>query len=344
MSPYTKNANEMETIPLVKPSIAMPFIKFLNQIGAPTERYLEQVNLPIDVFYDVNTLIPLHQGCAFLELAARREGEELAILVSQQTQVSQLAPAWPLLSQALTLHDLLQKILLFYKTWNSGAHIWLTETEGHQWLHHQYLLPQSFQTGQANYYTVSNYSNIIRLAAGASWQTHQIHLKNKENRSILELDYLSNTRIYFNQFSNAICFSKVLLSQPLVLPNMISPSEHSADSLLSTVPVNGFKESLCQLIQHLLSRKSPCLAIAAESIGISVRTLQRRLEEHQLNYSQLVDKVRFDQAVKLLQDPTHQLIDIAFELGYTDAANFTRAFKRWTGVSPREFRRLHLQR
>lgn len=120
------------------------------------------------------------------------------------------------------------------------------------------------------------------------------------------------------------------------------PSEDLAESLLSTVPADSFKESLCQLIQSLLPREYPSLAIAAKAAGVSIRTLQRRLEEHQLNYSQLVEKIRFEQAVELLQDPTNQLIDIAFELGYTDAANFTRAFKRWTGVSPREFRRLHL--
>ncbi|UIE40323.1 helix-turn-helix domain-containing protein [Leptodesmis sichuanensis] len=54
--------------------------------------------------------------------------------------------------------------------------------------------------------------------------------------------------------------------------------------------------------------------------------------------------MRFEQATYLLQDPTNHIIDIAFDLGYTDAANFSKAFKRWTGNSPREFRKLHLNR
>lgn len=334
----------MDTIPLAKASLALPFIRFLDQIGAPTERYLEQVHLPIDAFYNLNTLVPLHQGCAFLELAAQKEGlEELAILVGQQTQISQLGSVWPLVYQSLTLYDLLHKILQFRRTWNSGAKVWLTEAGEYQWLHHQYLLPQQFQTGQANYYSISNFLSAIRLVTGAEWQPDQLYIRSGKSKAISAMDNLSNTPIQFNQASNSICFSKALLSKPLTLPSTTFASERLAKSLLSTVPADGFQESLGQLIQSLLPRKYPSLAIAAEAAGVSVRTLQRRLEDHQLNYSQLVEKIRFEQAVKLLQDSNHPLIDIAFELGYTDAANFTRAFKRWTGVSPREFRRLHLQ-
>jgi len=333
----------MKTIPLAKASLGLPFIQFLEQIGAPAERYLEQVHLQIDAFYNLNTLVPLHQGCAFLELAAQKAGlEELAVLVGQQTEVSQLEPVWPLLHQSLTLYDLLHKILQFRRTWNSGAKVWLIEAGAHQWLHHQYLLPQQFQTDQANYYAISNYLSAIRLVAGAQWQPDQLYIRSKKSKAISEVDSLSDTPIQFNQSSNAICFSKALLSKPLTLPSTTFASDDLAESLLSTVPAYGFKESLGQLIQSLLPQKYPSLAIAAEAAGVSIRTLQRRLEEHQLNYSQFVEQIRFDQAVILLRDPSNQLIDIAFELGYTDAANFTRAFKRWTGVSPREFRRLHL--
>jgi AraC-like DNA-binding protein len=52
----------------------------------------------------------------------------------------------------------------------------------------------------------------------------------------------------------------------------------------------------------------------------------------------LVDQVRFNQAVALLRQSDTKLLDIATELGYTDPANFGRAFRRWAGMSPREFR------
>jgi AraC-like DNA-binding protein len=62
------------------------------------------------------------------------------------------------------------------------------------------------------------------------------------------------------------------------------------------------------------------------------------LTEADLSYSHLVEQVRFNLAISWLQDPSLKIADIAAELGYNDPANFTRAFKRWTGVSPLRFR------
>ncbi len=123
------------------------------------------------------------------------------------------------------------------------------------------------------------------------------------------------------------------------------PIEASIDTRGSwrcKVSSDSFADSLRQLILLLLSEGYPSLSTAAKALGISARTFQRRLEENNLNYSQLVEQVRFEQASRLLQDPDNHVIDIAFDLGYGDAANFTRAFKRWTGVSPREFRHSYL--
>lgn len=100
-------------------------------------------------------------------------------------------------------------------------------------------------------------------------------------------------------------------------------------------------ESLRHQLQFLLKDGYPCIDRVAEMARISRRSLQRQLAQDNLSYSLLVDRVRFETAVDLLQDPALSLIDISLELGYTDAANFTRAFKRWTGISPRQFRHLH---
>ena len=71
----------------------------------------------------------------------------------------------------------------------------------------------------------------------------------------------------------------------------------------------------------------------------SIRTLQRRLAEDGLTYSQLISRLRYQQAIHWLVNSDLKIIEIAAELGYQDAAHFTRAFKRWTGVSPQTFRR-----
>ena len=67
--------------------------------------------------------------------------------------------------------------------------------------------------------------------------------------------------------------------------------------------------------------------------------MQRRLQEEGLTYSQMVQTIRLERAMDLLKDPSLSFIDIALELGYSDAAHFSRAFKQWTGLSPKAHRR-----
>lgn len=81
----------------------------------------------------------------------------------------------------------------------------------------------------------------------------------------------------------------------------------------------------------------------ADLVGMSDRTLQRRLAQHETTFNELLDQARFDSAKQLLQDKSISLSDIGYELGYANPANFTRAFRRWAGVSPRQHRQLLCQ-
>jgi len=78
----------------------------------------------------------------------------------------------------------------------------------------------------------------------------------------------------------------------------------------------------------------------ADLVGMSERTLQRRLADDGTSFNVLLDQVRFDTAKQLLQNHSISVTDISGELGYKDPANFTRAFRRWAGVSPRKHRQL----
>ena len=98
------------------------------------------------------------------------------------------------------------------------------------------------------------------------------------------------------------------------------------------------EQALKEAIEQLLNQGDSSLAGAAQHFDISTRTLQRRLTESGLTYSQLVDDVRFDMARRMLMSNNVRLRDIAAALGYADASSFTRAFERWAGVCPREFR------
>ncbi len=78
----------------------------------------------------------------------------------------------------------------------------------------------------------------------------------------------------------------------------------------------------------------------AEDIGLSKRTLQRRLQQQNANFAQLRDDVRFNYSIKYLIND-HMSVDLVSKaLDFSDRTSFTNAFKRWTGLSPSVFRKL----
>ena len=72
---------------------------------------------------------------------------------------------------------------------------------------------------------------------------------------------------------------------------------------------------------------------------MSVRTLQRRLAAAGVSHEVLVAQTRFATAAAVLEQTNAKILDLALDLGYSDHANFTRAFRRWAGCSPQEYRR-----
>jgi AraC-like DNA-binding protein len=122
------------------------------------------------------------------------------------------------------------------------------------------------------------------------------------------------------------------------------PAERSStlplntSKLFSEAPSGEFPESLRQVVRSYLSFGHPRIEEIADVAGMGVRALQRRLKENGLTYKRVVDQARFQASADLLHDPHVKLIDIANELGYGDQANFNRAFHRWAGISPTEYR------
>ncbi len=92
--------------------------------------------------------------------------------------------------------------------------------------------------------------------------------------------------------------------------------------------------------QLILARPGyfPDIEYLAEKLQMSVRTLRRRLKDENSRYQDILNEIRFSLARQYLDDTRLPLEDISELLGYSDPGNFSHAFKRWSGVSPREYR------
>lgn len=101
------------------------------------------------------------------------------------------------------------------------------------------------------------------------------------------------------------------------------------------------EQALRPRLRAALAQGRADLARVASLLGVSERTLQRRLADEDRSFSDLVERFRREEAMRLLCDPALHLAEIAGRLGYTEQTSFTRAFRRWTGTTPGAWRELH---
>ncbi len=96
------------------------------------------------------------------------------------------------------------------------------------------------------------------------------------------------------------------------------------------------------IIDHLPSG-IPRQAAIARDLNMSLRSFQRKLSDSGTSYSEVLQQVRHDMACHYLQSPNYQVLQVAYVLGFSDPSNFSRAFKRWTGLTPNQYRQNRLE-
>jgi AraC-like DNA-binding protein len=339
----------MKFIPLVRVSNFLPFVAFLDHLGSPTDRWLEEVKLSPLALDDPEALISRHLALEIIRKAARQEGiENLGLLVGRKSPIAKLGNFGRILCASLTLYDALTTLIQLAPAHNSGELWWLQEEpmdENERPVDRAWFCVQ--HTGgtcnlHASQFALTQVIDLIALAAGKDWRPLAIALQTRPSKRVSESfpGIPLQTGIGFT----GVCFPRSLLSLPLRSPMELTngQTQPCRTSLQASAPALDLPGSLQQAIVSLLRGGYPDIHLAAEIAGMSVRSLQRRLGEEGCTYSRIVERARFDRALHWLADPSIKLVDIAAELGYSEPPHFTRAFKRWTGIAPIEFRRQQL--
>jgi len=112
-----------------------------------------------------------------------------------------------------------------------------------------------------------------------------------------------------------------------------------ADQQLDQLPrATPFVQEVRHEVQAGMVGGDQQISVIADRLGMSARTLQRKLGADGLTFAEIVDEVRLEAAKAALADHGVSLAEVAFLVGFEEQSSFSRAFKRWTGSSPRDFR------
>ena len=118
-----------------------------------------------------------------------------------------------------------------------------------------------------------------------------------------------------------------------------SPGFAELRGLVRGAPARELTRALVDVVELRLGSGEVALDGAAARLGLRSRTLQRRLQSEGISYRQVIDTARRARAKTILATTVMPIAEIAASLGYDEPAHFTRAFHRWHGCSPSEWRR-----
>jgi len=183
----------------------------------------------------------------------------------------------------------------------------------------------------------------LRKVLDPAWTPVLVQLQHPTPDPALRAEYerVFGCPLSFGAATNQISFPRQVLEAPIR-----SSDKRLLDiierNLLLLQEQSRLENSLARRVEaaivKTLSLGPPRLEQIARALGLLPSTLQSQLEARSLTFSELLDKVRYDLATRLLATSSHSLAEITYLLGYSEESAFIRAFRRWMSCTPNEYR------
>ena len=331
----------MDSIPLTKAHQFWPLTEYLTGFGVPVGRYIERFHLSKKMLDAPELFI---DEARFWRLAgdlAEREGFlDWGFRAGQQLDLSVLGEFGTTLLRQPSLKVALETFITTAHAESLHAHFELMRQGEFCW-----FILRGYRDAPAGrrvmeFYNVQLMSKLVQGASGNRWRPPAMHLESGSLPEGLAAPEICTGNIRFSSTMTAIAIPEALLAAPM--SGYCAFALPDGDNRPSTLARTDFATSLRLLLTGYLD-EGLTIGDSADLVGMSERTLQRRLAKDGTTFNEIIDQIRFDVAKEYLRYDSVSIIDISGELGYTDPANFTRAFRRWADVTPRQHRQLHCQ-
>ncbi len=336
----------MQDIAVTRIAHIVPFMEVLQQVGSPVYRELERWSLPTMMAEQPNRYVPGAPVLSCLRSIARREGiDDLGFLAFKRWSLENLdADVLAQLRRWPTLHARLTHFAQLCKIENPDLHVQI-RPEGRDARVILDLDAPLFDGLQySNWLQIDALLKIIRDATGADYQPREMTMRARYTPSDGAHQAFPNTEIITAHEHTSILVPATLLSRTCApISNAVATASSDACAARVRNVCNSSSAARLKLaLPSYLGDGYPTIQTAAVISATSVRSLQRELSRLGTSYSELIQQIRFEEAVRLLSNPTEKIIDIALDLGYEDASHFARAFRRIAGTCPREYRKRHI--
>jgi AraC-like DNA-binding protein len=318
-----------------------PIADFMDRQGGSVSRVLRDVGLPFALVEQPEILIPLREQFRFLERAARRTGDAyFGARLGQVVRARELSAFGVWVCAADTLLQAIERA-------NAGLNIMLQtstvlalERRGRtaRWSI-EFIEPETDGRHHNELLGISYLIDGVRTFVGRRWCPDVVMTALPIGTPRAELEDIFGTNVSNGHAVTSIDFDATLLScgrqeRPLETKDAharVEPEVPPQEDALATI---------ASVTDLALYDGYPRIDWVAAKLGMPRRSLQRLLGTHSTTFNRIVGAVLLRRAKVLLNDGAVPITEIALELGYRDPAHFTRAFRRWTGLSPTTYRNI----
>lgn len=330
---------------MVLASVTTGLEESIQRAGADAEQVLGRAGLRCGLYQQPNAPIPFNRYCRALDEAVTATGDDNFPLW--------FGNAYP--PEAL---GLLGYLAISSATLGEALHVMAENFPAHQQLSALRLVRSQnicrmeyevFDGAVLNRrhdaeLSLGVFMNVIRHSLGAQWAPLEVHFQHQKPEAWYEHRKAFRSDVKFGQTCNALIFRDEMLSQgmPGHNPNLQSVIRQALEAISTLhTPEETLKDTVKGHVIGMLEAEYPRMADVAERLNIPAWTLHRRLADEGTSFTQLVEQVRKELVIQYLKESKLSISELALKLGYSEVSALSRAFQRWYGVSPMQWKKVY---
>lgn len=317
-------------------------------LGLAPEAALHALGVTADLLADTAARVPHGLAVrAWTEIPARVGAPTFGLHASEMTCAAAFDVLDHAVSHCSTLGEALQALIRYQRLLHDANDIRLEEAaRGQVCLSQRLRLPERPPEHLTDFIASQWILRSARLC-GAAVAVSRVELTRPLPGDLAHHRRVFRAPIAFGAERNAAWFDADVLNTPIphADPSLSAVLRRHADDLLAALPPsNSLATALRRYLLGALDGGTPDVQRAASSIGVSTRTLQRKLEEEGTSFKAVLDEARRTLALSYLRDGSRTVSEVAFLVGFSEVSAFSRAFRRWTGRSAVSYRGAPAQR
>jgi AraC-like DNA-binding protein len=242
-----------------------------------------------------------------------------------------------------TVADFLKNIACYRRVFSNAIEVSIDNLEADGLLSWYFRVPASVNHRQHIEYTAAGIVAALRQLTKMEIRLQNVVFKHPRNSNLQEFNQFFGCNVQFGGAENFIQFKATDLQLPLITADdeLLKVLQRCCIRTLeqSKSEPTGILFRVEHIIADRLVAREAKLENVAKEMGMSSRTLSRRLADEGTTFTDAVENLRFALAKTYLQDSGLPIIEIAFLLGYSNVSSFSYSFKNWSGASPSDFRK-----